>query len=79
MTDGQITLTDDAPPRGGVQPIASATANGGARADVKAGDMVTLVGTARQPPGAGTIVARHTDAEPGTSFASARVRIVVTD
>ena len=78
MTDGQITLTDDAPPRG-VQPIASATANAGARADVKVGDMVTLVGTARQPPGTGTIVATHTDTEPGTSFASARVRIVVTD
>ena len=46
---------------------------------MKAGDTVTLVGTARQPPGAGTIVARHTDTEPGTSFASARVRIVVTD
>jgi hypothetical protein len=91
--DGQITLAPDAEDRGGVQPIAHATANGDARAEVKVGETVTLVGTALQPPGTGTIVAAEWDfasfrvgshrdgihGKPPFARNNARVRIVVTD
>jgi Alpha/beta hydrolase domain len=60
-SDGQITLSADAKERGGVQPVAHATANGTSRADVKVGETVTLVGTAQQPPGTGTIVTAEWD------------------
>jgi hypothetical protein len=60
-SDGQITLAPDPAKRGGVQPVAYATASGGARAEVKVGETVHLVGTAHQPPGTGTIVAAEWD------------------
>jgi len=58
--DGGITLEADPGRRGGVQPVVSATANGGSRADVKVGEPVRLVGMAERV-GGGTIVAAEWD------------------
>jgi Tannase and feruloyl esterase len=54
--DGRVTLPNAAMERGGIQPVASATANGAVRADVRAGEPVTLEVHAEVPPNAGTIV-----------------------
>ena len=59
--DGQVRLPSTAAERGGIQPVASATANGGARAEVKVGEPVTLTVTAAVPPGTGTIIAVEWD------------------
>jgi hypothetical protein len=56
FTDGQVRLPAAAAERGGIQPVASATANGTSRAEVAAGAPVTLSVTAAVPPGAGTII-----------------------
>ncbi len=54
--DGRVTLPTGAAERGGIQPVASVTANGAVRAEVDAGDTVTLEVHAEVPPEAGTIV-----------------------
>jgi Tannase and feruloyl esterase len=58
---GQVTLPATAAARGGIQPVARATADGGARADVAAGDAVTLEVCTEVPPGAGSIIAVEWD------------------
>jgi PKD domain len=68
-TDGGITLADTAAARGGVQPVAGATANGGSRAEVRVGEPVRFVGTAEQPPGTGSIVAAEWDFDGTGKFA----------
>ncbi|SHN16461.1 PKD domain-containing protein [Cryptosporangium aurantiacum] len=79
--DGKVILAADAVERGGIQPVVSVTANGGARAEIAAGDAVSLTATVRVPPGAGTLVAldwdfagtgefpHHHDLEPGRTTA----------
>jgi hypothetical protein len=52
----KIELPPTAAERGGIQPVVQAAANGGARAEVKVGEPVTLTLEAEVPPGAGTIV-----------------------
>jgi len=54
--NGRVTLPTNAAERGGIQPVALATANGAVRAEVRTGDPVTLAVHAEAPPGAGTIV-----------------------
>jgi hypothetical protein len=54
--EGRITLPATAAERGGIQPVVQVTANGGARADVKVGEAVTLEVVAETPPAAGTII-----------------------
>jgi hypothetical protein len=61
--EGGIVLPESAEARGGVQPVVTASANGGIRADVKVGEPVTLVGTAHQPPGTGTFTYARWDLE----------------
>jgi hypothetical protein len=101
--DGKVTLPATAKERGGTQPVVNVTANGGLRAEVKAGETVTVTVRAEAPPGAGTFTqaqldfdgsggfatphpiesgqeeiafsVTHTYAEPGTYFATARVRL----
>jgi len=70
--DGGIVLEGDAGRRGGVQPVVAASANGSSRADVKVGEPVRLVGTARQV-GAGTIVAAEWDAQGNGRWVPANV------
>jgi hypothetical protein len=53
---GRVSLPTTAVERGGIQPVASATANGAVRAGVGTGDTVSLVVHAEVPPNAGTIV-----------------------
>jgi hypothetical protein len=60
-TDGGIKLAETVKERQSVQPIASATANGAVRAEVKVGEPVTLVGTGEMAPGMGTIVTAEWD------------------
>jgi hypothetical protein len=59
--DNQLVPPATAAERGGVQPVVTAKANGGARADVKVGEAVTFTGQAEQPPGAGFIVSAEWD------------------
>ncbi len=60
-TDNALVLPSTAEERGGIQPVVSATADGGVRADVSAGTPVTLRGTASTPAGTGMIVRAEWD------------------
>jgi hypothetical protein len=57
----KIDLPPTAAERGGIQPVVQAAANGGARAEVKVGEAVTLTVDAEVPPGAGTVVSIEWD------------------
>jgi hypothetical protein len=59
--DNALVLPPTAEERGGIQPVVSVLANGAARAEVPAGSVVTLEGTATVPPGAGSIVGAKWD------------------
>ena len=59
--DGRVILPAIAAERGGIQPVAIATANGGVRADIRVGDTVALAVSAAVPPQAGTIVSVEWD------------------
>lgn len=61
VVDGQVVVPADARQRGGIQPVVSVTANGGARADVAVGDTVTLRVTAAVPDDAGGLVSIEWD------------------
>jgi hypothetical protein len=63
LEDGQVIVPDSAADRRGVQPVARLSANGGARADVRAGEVVEFVGVAKVPPGTGKIVVAEWDFE----------------
>jgi hypothetical protein len=66
--DGAIVLPDTAAERGGIQPVISVTANGGALAEVRVGEKVTLTVHAETPPGAGTIIGVQWDFDGSGSF-----------
>jgi hypothetical protein len=59
--DGKVVIAATAAERGGIQPVVRATANGAARADVKAGEAVTFAVDAEVPAGAGTLIAVEWD------------------
>ncbi|MHB8463968.1 MAG: tannase/feruloyl esterase family alpha/beta hydrolase [Acidimicrobiales bacterium] len=59
--DGRVILPASASDRGGIQPVARATANGAVRAEVKRGDPVRLEVHAAAPPQAGAIVSVEWD------------------
>jgi hypothetical protein len=61
IRDGQVLLPPTATERGGIQPVATVTADGNSRADVPAGATVSLTVVAEVPPGAGTIVSVEWD------------------
>ncbi len=61
VVDGQVIVPVDASRRGGIQPVVSLTVDGDARADVAAGDEVTLRAKARVPDGTGAIVKMEWD------------------
>jgi hypothetical protein len=54
--DNRVELAATAGERCGIQPVVTATANGAARADVRAGEEFDLVAEAEVPPGVGAIV-----------------------
>jgi hypothetical protein len=59
--DGAVTLPSTASGRGGIQPVVAVTADGGVRADVKAGATVTLEVVTEVPRDAGTIISVEWD------------------
>jgi hypothetical protein len=61
--DNALVLPTTANERGGIQPIVTALANGGLRAEIARGARVELTGTVAVPPGAGTVVAAEWDFE----------------
>jgi hypothetical protein len=60
-SQGQIRLPPSAAERGGVQPTVQVNAGGAARAEIRAGDPVTLEVRAQAPPEGGTIVSIEWD------------------
>ncbi len=59
--DWQVTLASTAAERGGIQPVVTATANGGIRAEVKVGEPVRFEATAEVPAGMGTVISAEWD------------------
>jgi hypothetical protein len=56
FADGRVFLPPSAAERLGIQPVVAVAANGGARAEINAGDTVDLTVVGEVPPGAGTII-----------------------
>ncbi len=71
VEDAQVVLPAKAEERKGIQPVIALTANGHARAEVKAGDTVRFAATIEAPPEAGRIVAAEWDFEGAGDFADA--------
>lgn len=63
VADSQVLVSDDATVRKGIQPVIALAANGGARAEVKAGETVRFAATIEAPPDAGRIVSAEWDFE----------------
>ena len=61
--DNAVVLPATAAERGGIQPVVTAQANGGIRADIKVGEAVTFSGRAEQPPDNGAIISAEWDFE----------------
>ncbi|HVV12564.1 tannase/feruloyl esterase family alpha/beta hydrolase [Amycolatopsis sp.] len=66
--NGRVSLPASAAERGGIQPVASVTANGAERADVRVGETVTMEVKAAVPPGAGGIVSIEWDVDGTGTF-----------
>jgi hypothetical protein len=67
--DGLVTLPATAAERGGIQPVVTLSANGGARAAVNVGEAVELNVDVSVPPGAGTVIAIAWDVDGSGAFA----------
>jgi hypothetical protein len=61
IVDTQVQVPAAAAERRGVQPVIDLKANGGARAEVAAGEPVTFTAAVEVPPGAGRVVAAEWD------------------
>jgi len=66
--NGRVSLPASAAERGGIQPVASVTANGAERADAHVGETVTMQVKAAVPPGAGGIVSIEWDVDGTGTF-----------
>ena len=71
VVDGQVAVPATAAERGGVQPVATLTANSRSRAEVSSGAPVLLRLTADTPPRAGEIVAVEWDMDGDGDFDTA--------
>ena len=69
VDDGQVILAANAAARKGIQPLVSAFANGGAKAVVKVGQLVSFTGIVEAPPGTGKVVWAAWDFDGSGSFA----------
>jgi hypothetical protein len=76
VTDGRMMIAATAASRKGVQPVVMLTANGGARADVKAGETITFAGVIEVPPGTGKVVAAEWDFDGSGAFAEKDASVV---
>jgi hypothetical protein len=70
VDDAQVLVPPTAAERKGIQPVVALTANGGARADIHAGQSVEFVGVIEAPPKAGAVVAAQWDFDGSGSFAT---------
>ena len=68
IVDGQVVVPATAAARRGVQPVVALTANGGARAEIAAGQSVSFGGTITVPPGTGSVVAAEWDFDGAGKF-----------
>ena len=68
-SDQGLVLAASAEARGGIQPIATLSADGGERADVRAGATVALRAEVEVPPGAGGIIAVELDVDGSGAWA----------
>jgi hypothetical protein len=73
VVDTQVIVPEAAADRGGVQPVVRLEANAGTRAEVKAGETVSLTATIEVPPGAGKVVSAEWDFEGTGSFTPAEI------
>jgi hypothetical protein len=73
VDDAQVIVPPTAAQRGGIQPVVELTANGGERADVKAGEPVTFTARIEVPPGTGEIVDAEWDFEGTGDFGCAQL------
>jgi hypothetical protein len=71
VVDAQVRVPAAATERKGVQPVVELKADGGERADVRAGEVVTFTATVEVPPGAGKVVAAEWDFAGAGDFSSA--------
>jgi hypothetical protein len=69
IVDGQVVVPATAAARKGLQPVVSLTANGAARAEVKAGESVAFEAIAEAPANAGRIVKAEWDFEGDGGYA----------
>jgi PKD domain len=66
--DGRVQLPARAKERGGIQPVVTVTANGGASTSARVGDPVQLAVNVEVPPNAGTIIAVDWDFDGSGSY-----------
>jgi hypothetical protein len=69
--ENRLNLPATAAERGGIQPVVTLTADGGARTDVKTGQPVAFEATFAVPPGAGSVVSVEWDFEGSGAFGTA--------
>jgi hypothetical protein len=69
VVDGQVLVAATAAERGGVQPVVAVTVNASSKADVAAGEQITVHVTAATPPGGGELVAVEWDLDGSGEFA----------
>ena len=69
VSEGQIVLAPAAKERAGIQPVVTVTANGKARAVVKAGMPVRLTAVVTVPPGTGKVISAAWDFDGSGSYA----------
>ncbi len=68
VVDGQVEVPSIAAERRGIQPIVHLTANGGARAEVATGQLVTLSAVIEVPRNTGRVIAAEWNFEGGREF-----------
>ncbi len=73
IEDGQVIIPATAAERRGIQPVVTLTANGGERADIRAGQSATLIGTIAAPPGGGAVVSAAWDFDGTGKFPTSSV------
>ena len=69
IADSQVLLPDDAAGRMGIQPVIRLEADGGAMAEARVGEAVTLIGVIEAPSGSGKIVSAEWDFDGAGEFA----------
>jgi hypothetical protein len=68
VEDGQVVLPASAAERGGIQPVVTLTANGGAKTLAKVGEPIEFEAVAEAPPSAGVIATIEWDFEGAGDF-----------